>query len=143
MFTGVSGSGKSSIVFDTIGAEAQRQLNETYTAFIRNRLPKYKQPDVEAIEQLSPAIIIDQRRLGATYVPSRDDCGYLFLSAPPVLRAGTPFVGYSGISPLCGGDRRTVSGMTAEAEGARTPRCHSIRYSHSRNSRRLPNGSFT
>lgn len=44
VFTGVSGSGKSSIVFDTIAAESQRQMNETYTAFIRGRLPKYENP---------------------------------------------------------------------------------------------------
>src|SRR4051794_33206932 len=64
VFTGVSGSGKSSIVFDTIGAGAQRLLNETYTAFIRNRLPKFKRPETDSIENLSPAIVIDQKRLG-------------------------------------------------------------------------------
>ena len=47
VFTGVSGSGKSSIVFDTIAAESQRQMNETYTAFMRGRLPKYEKPRVE------------------------------------------------------------------------------------------------
>lgn len=50
VFTGVSGSGKSSIVFDTIAAESQRQMNETYTAFIRGRLPKYEKPKVEQID---------------------------------------------------------------------------------------------
>ena len=50
VFTGVSGSGKSSIVFDTIAAESQRQMNETYTAFIRGRLPKYKKPRVDFID---------------------------------------------------------------------------------------------
>ena len=49
VFTGVSGSGKSSIVFDTIAAESQRQMNETYTAFMRGRLPKYEKPKVERI----------------------------------------------------------------------------------------------
>src|SRR3989475_12886468 len=62
--TGVSGSGKSSLVFDTIAAESRRQLNETYTSFVRNRLPRYGQPDVDAIEHLSAAIVVDQRRLG-------------------------------------------------------------------------------
>ncbi|MFD0775273.1 excinuclease ABC subunit UvrA, partial [Streptomonospora algeriensis] len=61
--TGVSGSGKSSLVFDTIAAESQRQLNETFTAFARNRLPRYGQPDVDTIENLAPAIVVDQRRL--------------------------------------------------------------------------------
>jgi excinuclease UvrABC ATPase subunit len=62
--TGVSGSGKSSLVFDTIAAESQRQLNETYTSFVRNRLPRHGQPDVDLIENLSAAIVVDQRRLG-------------------------------------------------------------------------------
>ena len=64
VFTGVSGSGKSSIVFDTIAAESQRQMNETYTAWIRGRLPKYEKPNVEFIENLNPSVIIDQSRLG-------------------------------------------------------------------------------
>ena len=53
VFTGVSGSGKSSIVFDTIAAESQPQMNETYTAFMRGRLPKYEKPRVERIDNLS------------------------------------------------------------------------------------------
>ncbi len=64
VFTGVSGSGKSSIVFDTIAAESQRQMNETYTAWVRGRLPKYEKPNVEWIEHLNPSVIIDQSRLG-------------------------------------------------------------------------------
>src|SRR5690606_3388309 len=63
-FTGVSGSGKTSLVFDTIAAEARRQLNETFTAFVRNRLPSAGRPDVDLIENLSPVVVIDQRRLG-------------------------------------------------------------------------------
>lgn len=64
VFTGVSGSGKSSIVFDTIAAESQRQMNETYTAWIRGRLPKYEKPNVEVIDNLNPSVVIDQSRLG-------------------------------------------------------------------------------
>lgn len=64
IFTGVSGSGKSSIVFDTVAAEAQRLLNETFTAFVRNFLPKVTQPDADAIKNISMAIIVDQKRLG-------------------------------------------------------------------------------
>lgn len=64
VFTGVSGSGKSSIVFDTVAAESQRQMNETYTAWVRGRLPKYDKPNVEWIENLNPSVIIDQNRLG-------------------------------------------------------------------------------
>ena len=63
VFTGVSGSGKSSIVFDTIAAESQRQMNETYSAWVRGRLPKYEKPYVESIENLNPSVIIDQSRL--------------------------------------------------------------------------------
>jgi excinuclease UvrABC ATPase subunit len=64
VFTGVSGSGKSSLVFETIAAEAQRQLNETFSAFARQRLPHYGKPDVEFIDGLSTAVIVDQKRLG-------------------------------------------------------------------------------
>src|SRR5262252_8393878 len=64
IFTGVSGSGKSSIVFDTLAAEARRQLNETFSTFVRNFLPHYAEPDADAIENLSMAIVVDQKRLG-------------------------------------------------------------------------------
>ncbi len=64
VFTGVSGSGKSSIVFDTVAVESRRQLNDTFSWYIRNRLPKYEKPDIESIENLSPAIVIDQKRMG-------------------------------------------------------------------------------
>jgi excinuclease UvrABC ATPase subunit len=64
IFTGVSGSGKSSIVFDTIANEAQRLLNENFSLFIRNFLPRFPQPEADAIENLSMAIVVDQKRLG-------------------------------------------------------------------------------
>jgi excinuclease UvrABC ATPase subunit len=64
VFTGVSGSGKSSLVFDTIAAESQRLLNETFPAFVQNFLPRYGQPDVDLLANLSTAIIVDQQRLG-------------------------------------------------------------------------------
>jgi excinuclease UvrABC ATPase subunit len=64
VFTGVSGSGKSSLVFDTIATESQRQLNETYSAFIRGFLPKYSKPDMDSIDNLSVSIVVDQKRLG-------------------------------------------------------------------------------
>ena len=64
IFTGVSGSGKSSVVFDTIATEAQRQLYENFSLFIRSFLPRYPQPDADAIENLSMAVIVDQKRLG-------------------------------------------------------------------------------
>ena len=64
IFTGVSGSGKSSLVFDTIASEAQRLLNENFSMFVRNFLPKFPQPDADAIENLSMAVVVDQKRLG-------------------------------------------------------------------------------
>jgi excinuclease UvrABC ATPase subunit len=64
VFTGVSGSGKSSIVFKTIAVESQRQLNETFSSFIRNRLPKHERPKADVIENLSAAIVVDQRPIG-------------------------------------------------------------------------------
>src|SRR5438132_11158293 len=64
IFTGVSGSGKSSIVFDTIATEAQRLLNENFSMFVRSFLPRYSQPDADAIENLSMAVVVDQTRLG-------------------------------------------------------------------------------
>ena len=64
IFTGVSGSGKSSIVFDTIAAESTRLLNENFSMFVRNFLPRYPRPDADAIENLSMAVIVDQKRLG-------------------------------------------------------------------------------
>src|SRR6186713_820252 len=64
VFTGISGSGKSSIVFDTIAAEAQRQLYENFSMFVRNFLPRYAQPEADSIENLDMAIVVDQKRLG-------------------------------------------------------------------------------
>jgi excinuclease UvrABC ATPase subunit len=64
VFTGVSGSGKSSLLFDTIYTEAQRQLIETFSTFARTRMPKLSRPDVDDITNLSTAIVIDQKRLG-------------------------------------------------------------------------------
>ncbi|GAA3243847.1 ATP-binding cassette domain-containing protein [Dactylosporangium siamense] len=63
VFTGVSGSGKTSLVFDTIAAEAQRQLNDTFTTYARTRLPHAAQPDLDHIDNLSAAVIVDQHRL--------------------------------------------------------------------------------
>ena len=64
IFTGVSGSGKSSIVFDTIATESQRLLNENFSGFVRNFLPKFSQPDADSIENLSMSIVVDQKRMG-------------------------------------------------------------------------------
>ncbi|MBN9190772.1 MAG: excinuclease ABC subunit UvrA [Microbacterium sp.] len=65
VFTGVSGSGKSSLVFDTIAAESQRMINETYSAFVQGFMPSVPRPDVDVLEGLTTAVIVDQERLGA------------------------------------------------------------------------------
>ena len=64
-FTGVSGSGKSSLVFGTIAAESQRLINETYSAFVQGFMPTLARPDVDVLEGLTTAIIVDQERMGA------------------------------------------------------------------------------
>ena len=65
VFTGVSGSGKSSLVFGTIAAESQRLINETYSAFVQGFMPTLGRPDVDVLEGLTTAIIVDQERMGA------------------------------------------------------------------------------
>jgi excinuclease UvrABC ATPase subunit len=65
VFTGVSGSGKSSLVFDTIAAESQRMINETYSAFVQGFMPTLGRPDVDVLDGLTTAIIVDQERMGA------------------------------------------------------------------------------
>jgi excinuclease UvrABC ATPase subunit len=113
IFTGVSGSGKSSIVFDTIATEAQRQLYETFSMFVRNFLPRYAQPQADSIENLDMAIVVDQKRLGggshSTVGTITDIYTVLRLLFS---RVGKPFVGYSnvfsfndpqGMCPECSG----------------------------------------
>src|SRR5512146_2684213 len=113
VFTGVSGSGKSSIVFDTIATEAQRQLYENFSMFVRNFLPRYSQPEADSIENLGMAIVVDQRRLGggshSTVGTITDIYTVLRLLFS---RLGKPFVGYSnvfsfndpqGMCPECNG----------------------------------------
>src|SRR5919202_1157997 len=65
VFTGVSGSGKSSLVFDTIAAESQRLINETYSAFLQGFMPSLARPEVDVLEGLTTAIIVSQERMGA------------------------------------------------------------------------------
>ncbi|WP_235613204.1 excinuclease ABC subunit UvrA [Paenibacillus sp. LC231] len=113
VFTGVSGSGKSAMVFDTITAESQRQLNETYSSFIRHRLPHYGQPEVDSVENLSVAIVVNQKRIGGN---ARSTVGTITdihsLLRLLFSRIGRPFVGYSdffsfnnpqGMCPHCEG----------------------------------------
>ena len=94
VFTGVSGSGKSSIVFDTIAAESQRQMNETYTAFMRGRLPKYEKPKVERIDNLSASVIVDQSRLGGNARSTVGTISDMYAALRLLFsRIGTPYAG--------------------------------------------------
>jgi excinuclease UvrABC ATPase subunit len=118
IFTGVSGSGKSSIVFDTIAAEARRQLNETFSTFVRNFLPRYAQPEADSIENLSMAIVVDQKHLGggshSTVGTITDIYSVLRLLFS---RVGQPFAGNAnafsfndpqGMCPECNGIGRKI-----------------------------------
>jgi len=113
IFTGVSGSGKSSIVFDTIATEAQRLLNENFSMFVRNFLPRYAQPDADAIENLNMAIVVDQKRLGGGSHSTVGTVTDIYTALRLLFsRVGQPFVGYSnvfgfndpqGMCPNCNG----------------------------------------
>ncbi|WP_137994442.1 ATP-binding cassette domain-containing protein [Streptomyces vilmorinianum] len=97
VFTGVSGSGKSSLVFGTIAAESQRLINETYSAFLQSFMPSLGRPDVDGLHNLSAAIVVDQERMGAN---SRSTVGtatdaYTMLRIV-FSRLGTPHIGTSG-----------------------------------------------
>ena len=98
VFTGVSGSGKTSLVFDTIAAESQRLLNETYDSFIRHRLQQYSKPDVDRLENLSVAIIVNQKKIEGN---ARSTVGTItdIYSLLRLLfsRIGEPFVGHSSV----------------------------------------------
>jgi excinuclease UvrABC ATPase subunit len=119
IFTGVSGSGKSSVVFDTIATEAQRQLYENFSLFVRSFLPRYPQPEADGIEHLSMAVIVDQKRLGggshSTVGTITDIYTVLRLLFS---RLGKPHAGYasafsfndpSGMCPECNGLGRKVA----------------------------------
>ncbi len=94
VFTGVSGSGKSSIVFDTVAAESQRQMNETYSAWVRGRLPKYEKPNVELIDNLNSSVIIDQSQLGGNARSTVGTISDMYsLLRLMFSRIGTPAVG--------------------------------------------------
>ncbi len=118
IFTGVSGSGKSSIVFDTIASEAQRLLNENFSMFVRNFLPRYAQPDAEAIENLSMAVVVDQKRLGGGSHSTMGTITDIYsILRRLYARVGQPFVGYAnvfsfndpqGMCPECNGVGRKL-----------------------------------
>jgi excinuclease UvrABC ATPase subunit len=113
VFTGVSGSGKSSLVFATIAAESQRLINETYTTFVQSFMPSLGRPDVDELRNLSAAIVVDQERMGAN---SRSTVGtatdaYAMLRIV-FSRLGTPHIGSSGAFSF-----NLPEGMCSECEG--------------------------
>lgn len=118
VFTGVSGSGKSSIVFDTIAAESQRQMNETYPPFVRSRMPKHLKPEAESIKNLTPSVIVDQSPLGGNARSTVGTISGLYAVLRLLYsRAATPSAGsashYSfndpaGMCPVCSGLGRTT-----------------------------------
>ncbi|MCD2422774.1 excinuclease ABC subunit UvrA [Niabella pedocola] len=113
VFTGVSGSGKSSLVFETIGAEAQRQINETQNSFVRNRLQHFGIADVDKIENLNVPIIINQKRLGGNARSTVGTATDVYASLRLLYsRLGKPFVGYSNVFSF-----NNPQGMCPECEG--------------------------
>ena len=118
IFTGVSGSGKSSIVFDTIATEAQRLLNENFSMFVRNFLPRFAQPDADAIENLSMAIVVDQKRLGGGSHSTMGTITDIYTVLRMLYsRIGQPYVGNynvfsfndpQGLCPECNGVGRKI-----------------------------------
>ena len=122
VFTGVSGSGKSSLVFATIAAESQRMINETYSAFVQGFMPSLARPNVDHLEGLTTAIIVDQERMGAnprSTVGTATDANAMLRIL--FSRLGDPYVGpptaYSFNVPT-----RKASGMMTTEKGGRTER---------------------
>ncbi len=113
IFTGVSGSGKSSIVFETIAQEAGRQLNETFSKFVQTFLPKYGHPDVDEIRNLSLAIIVDQKRIGGN---SRSTLGTI-TDINPLIRLLFSRIGHPHVGPSSFFSFNDPNGMCKTCEG--------------------------
>lgn len=111
--TGVSGSGKSSLVFNTLAAESQCLLNDTYSSYIQQLLPHYAQPNVESIENLPVSIVINQKRIGGNARSTVGTITDIYTSLRLLFsRIAKPFIGYSmtysfnnpqGMCPVCNG----------------------------------------
>ncbi len=135
-FTGVSGSGKSSLVFDTIAAESQRLINETYSAFVQGFMPTLTRPEVDVLEGLTTAITVDQQRLGAdprSTVGTATDANAMLrilfsrLGKPPIgspnaFSFNVPSVRASGAITVQRGAGKTVT-KTFTRAGGMCPRC--------------------
>jgi excinuclease ABC A subunit len=136
VFTGVSGSGKSSLVFSTIAAESQRMINETYSAFVQGFMPTLARPEVDVLEGLTTAIIVDQQRLGAdprSTVGTATDANALLrilfsrlgqphVGAPSAYAFNVPSVRASGAITVERGDQKTVK-ATFTRTGGMCPCC--------------------
>jgi excinuclease ABC A subunit len=139
VFTGVSGSGKSSLVFGTIAAESQRLINETYSAFVQGFMPTLARPDVDSLEGLTTAIILDQERLGANVrstVGTVTDANALLrvifsriarpaIGGPQAYAFNIPSVSGAGAIKVERGEGRTESRSFSVA-GGMCPRCEGL-----------------
>lgn len=136
VFTGVSGSGKSSLVFSTIAAESQRMINETYSAFVQGFMPTLARPEVDVLDGLTTAIIVDQQRLGAdprstvgTVTDANAMLRILFsrlgephIGPPGAYAFNVPSVRASGAITVERGAKKTVK-ATFNRTGGMCPRC--------------------
>lgn len=135
VFTGVSGSGKSSLVFDTIAAESRRLIDETYSAFVQGFMPSVPRPDVDVLEGLTTAILVDQERLGAnprSTVGTVTDAnamlrilfsklGEPYIGGPTAFSFNIPTQRASGVMTGPGGEKKIVK--DAIYLGGMCPRC--------------------
>ncbi|MBO3664208.1 ATP-binding cassette domain-containing protein [Microbacterium stercoris] len=135
VFTGVSGSGKSSLVFDTIAAESRRMIDETYSAFVQGFMPSVPRPDVDVLEGLTTAIIVDQERLGAnprSTVGTVTDAnamlrilfsklGQPYIGGPTAFSFNIPTQKASGVMTGANGEKKIVK--DAIYLGGMCPRC--------------------
>jgi excinuclease UvrABC ATPase subunit len=136
VFTGVSGSGKSSLVFDTIAAESQRLINETYSAFVQGFMPTLARPDVDVLQGLTTAISVDQQRMGAdprSTVGTATDANAMLrilfsrlgephIGSPTAFSFNVPSVRLSGAVTIERGAGKTVT-QTVSRAGGMCPRC--------------------
>src|SRR5213080_957537 len=139
VFTGVSGSGKSSLVFDTIAAESQRLINETYSAFVQGFMRTMDRPEVDVLDGLTTAIIVDQERIGAnarSTVGTATDANAMLrilfsrlgnphIGAPNAFAFNVPSVRASGAITVERGDKKTVR-ATFNRLGGMCPRCEGM-----------------
>lgn len=118
VFTGVSGSGKSSLVFDTIAAESQRLINETYSTFVQGFMPTLARPEVDVLDGLTTAIIVDQQRMGAdprSTVGTATDANAMLRIL--FSRLGTPHIGPPGAYAFNVPSVRASGAITVERGG--------------------------